>query len=198
MNNRKLGKIICARAYELLRENYSNIVSERFKGKPSGRKGKHLTKEWRTKISSGVRRAFTPEVLKRISEGTKRGLTPEAKRKISESNKGRKLSEEAKRKISLKNKGRIRSELYKKHMSEIKQGVGVGRIWVNDGKTEILIYEKDGIPENFNKGRIYIKRKHRTTPAWNKGKKCKQLSDIMKRVWAERKMKSLQSEISNV
>ena len=67
--------------------------------------------------------------------------------------------------------------------------IAKGRIYVNNGKITKMVYP-DEIPDGFKKGRLY----KRTVPGikgripWNKGKKCRHLTDEEKNI---RRMNSI-------
>lgn len=116
-------------------EEFKRKDSEAHKGKPSSRKGVHLSEDEKLIISIKTKEAMTEEVKKKISEKKKgkpsprkgKPMSEEAKRKSSEShkgqvawNKGIPMSEEQKKKLSDAHKGK-KSKIMEEMMEAYKK-----------------------------------------------------------------------------
>ena len=101
-------------------------MSNAKKGKPSNRKGCHLSEE-------------TKEKLRQANLG--KHHSDETKRKCSEANKGKIFTDETKRKISEAKKGHIVSEETRKKISENCNG-NRGMHWIINTETGKRIYYK--------------------------------------------------------
>lgn len=91
----------------IMSEEARKKMSDAKKGKPSNRKGKHLSEETKDKLrKANLGKHHTEETKKKISEANKGKIfSEETRQKISESKIGFKHSEESKKKISENNKG---------------------------------------------------------------------------------------------
>ena len=171
-----------------LSEMLSEMTSEFNRRGITGNKGKHLSEEHRRKISEGNKgkkrskeaieahrlkvtglpawnkglTASDPRVAKYVHKRGEFKHSEETKQLISERLKGRPklhFTDLEQRHINMSNsqKARVRS---KSEIERVKT-LGVGRIWVNDGKTSKMIYPEEFETYSnvgFKKGRIY--RRH--------------------------------------
>ena len=103
--------------------------------------------------------AQNPEVGKKISEKLKgHTISQETREKIRKTLKGKSyLTDEARRKISEKNKNRKHTKEELEIMSSKLKGINnpmYGKMWINNGITNLLINKNESIPEGYIKGFI--------------------------------------------
>ena len=147
MNNKHQHRNLTSKQYSIIREMY--IETTKYKNNPFF--GRKHTKETLDKIS---------ENNKITSKGERNGMYGVHRYGESAPMYGKTHSDETRKLISLKNSGKTRTPEQIQQMSLRAQGElnsGYGKIWINDGNTNVRINKHDPIPEGFKRGLIRYK-----------------------------------------